>query len=189
MFEDDIQPQRQIQRVGSWLEQRRDYRLAALVALRKRENLPQPVDQSGTPLETRMDDFGNVTYHSPSGEQVTRVLFAGTGKEGKPGSFAIGSRKGEDRELADAHWGSPATEGISAQLLPKFEILDIAEDGRLLIDELHDLDRDATGMEAAQRVSHGSIEEQAPGFDLNGTSDEEVDQKLQEYLKREGKRG
>jgi hypothetical protein len=121
-----------------------------------------------------MDDYGNATYHSPSGEQVKKVLFAGTGKDGKPGSFATGTRKGEARELADASWNSPV----------EFEILETAEDGKKLVDELLDLNRDAGTFEIAERVSHGSVGEQAPGFELDGTSDEEVDARLQEYLKR-----
>lgn len=175
MFEDDIQPQRQVQRVGDFFDLRREYRLAALISLRKREGLPQPVDEQGNLLETRMDDFGNAVYYSPSGEQVKKVLFAGTGKDGKPGSFAIGTRKGEARELADASWNRSDAE---------FDILEVAEDGRSIHDELRDLDRDSKGMEIAERVNHGAEGEQAPGFELDGTSDEEVDAKLQEYLKR-----
>lgn len=173
--DDDFQLARSIQRVEDWFAQRKTFRLAALTALRKREGLPSPVDEQGNPLETRMDDFGNATYYSLSGEQVKKVLFSGTGKDGKPGSFAIGTRKGEARELADASWNRSDTE---------FEILEVAEDGRSLQDELRDLDRDSKGMEIAEKVSHGSVSEQAPGFELDGTSDEEVDAKLQEYLKR-----
>jgi hypothetical protein len=178
--DDDIHPQRSVQRVENFWEQRKAYRLAALIALRKREGLPSPVDEHNNPLETRMDDFGNAYYVSPDGTRVEKVLFANSGKDGKPGSFATGTRKGEARELADAHWNSSD---------PGFEILEVAEDGRTLANELNDLDRDSKGMEIAQQVSHGIQSEQAPGFDLAGTSDEEVDQKLQEYLKREGVRG
>jgi hypothetical protein len=122
-----------------------------------------------------MDDYGNAAYYNSAGEKVDRVLFAGTGKDGKPGSFAIGQRKGPSLDEATRNWSS----GYSA-----FEILEVAEDGRKLQDELNDLSRDAHGMEIAQRVSHGVQSEQAPGFDLAGTSDEEVDRRLQEYLKR-----
>ena len=64
MFEDNdtLQPQRQVQRVGDWFEQRKAYRLAALLALRKREGLPGPVDEQNNPLETRFDDLGNAHY-------------------------------------------------------------------------------------------------------------------------------
>ena len=180
MFEDNndpfgISPQRMVQRVGDWFEQRKAFRLAALIALRKREGLPQPVDERGDPLETRMDNLGNATYHDASGAKVDRVLFAGTGKDGKPGSFAVGARKGGARELADASWNRSDNE---------FEILEVAEDGRKLQDELEDLNRDAKTFHIAERVSHGAESEQAPGFELAGTSDEEVDRKLQEYLKR-----
>ena len=200
MFNDDelLHPQRSIQRVGDFFEQRKSYRLAALVALRKREGLPQPVDESGSSLETRMDDYGNATYHNAAGEKVDRVLFAGTGKDGKPGSFAVGQRKGEAREDAFKHWpkGSEVAEvpiedlpwhlqhAARRKALGEFEILEVAEDGRLLTEELNDLNRDARGMEIAQQVSYGTKSEQAPGFDLAGTSDEEVDARLQEYLKR-----
>lgn len=173
--DDDFQLARSIQRVEDWFAQRKTFRLAALTALRKREGLPSPVDEQGNPLETRMDDFGNATYYSPSGEQVKKVLFSGTGKDGKPGSFATGTRKGEVRELADASWNRSDTE---------FEILEIAEDGTKLTSEMLDLNRDAGTFEIAERVSHGKDSEQAPEFSIDGTSDEEVDAKLQEYLKR-----
>jgi hypothetical protein len=164
------------QRVGDWFEQRKAYRLAALVALRKREGLPFPVDADGNSLETRMDDQGHAYYVSPDGMRVERVLFAGAGKDGKPGSFAVGTRKGEARELADARWG--ATDGAG------FEILDIAGDGRRIEDELVDLHRDSATYERAERVNYGPAGEQAPDLVLDGTSDEEVDVKLQEFLKR-----
>lgn len=163
------------QRVGDFFEQRREYRQAALTALRKREGLPSPVDEHGAELETRFDDFGNAHYYNADGTRAERVLFAGTGKDGKPGGFAIGTRKGEARELADAHWNSPD---------PAFEILDVAEDGRKLSEELLDLHRDAATYERADKVSYGDAGEQAPGLVLDGTSDEEIDQKLQEFLKK-----
>ena len=125
-----------------------------------------------------MDDYGNATYHNAAGEKVDRVLFAGTGKDGKPGSFAVGQRRGDPLDEATQNWAS----GRSA-----FEILETSEDGKSIQDELNDLDRDARGMEIAQQVSYGVQGEQAPGFDLSGTSDEEVDARLQEYLRR-GKR-
>ena len=89
--------------------------------------------------------------------------------------WATGTRKGPSLDEATRNWAS----GCSA-----FEILEVAEDGRKLQDELNDLDRDSTAFEIASQVSHGVQSEQAPGFDLSGTSDEEVDARLQEYLKR-----
>ena len=176
MFEDSIfNPARAVQRVGDYFEQRKAFRLAALVALRKREGLPGPVDQDGSPLETRLDDSGNVAYYNLAGEKVSRVMFAGAGRKGKPGSFAVGTRKGAPLEDATRNWAS----GHSA-----FEVLDVAEDGRKLEDELRDLHRDAGAFEAAGRVSHGAEGEQAPDLVLDGVGDEEVDQRLQEYLKR-----
>jgi hypothetical protein len=176
MFEDSIfSPARAVQRVGDYFEQRKAFRLAALVALRKREGLPGPVDQDGSPLETRLDDSGNVAYYNLAGEKVSRVMFAGAGRKGKPGSFAVGTRKGAPLEDATRNWAS----GHSA-----FEVLDVAEDGRKLEDELRDLHRDAGAFEAAGRVSHGAEGEQAPDLVLDGVGDEEVDQRLQEYLKR-----
>ena len=173
-------PTNYFQRVGDWFEQRKTFRAAALKALRKREGLPSPVDEHGAELETRFDDFGNAHYYNADGTRAERVLFAGTGKYGKPGGFAIGTRKGEARELADAHWNSPD---------PAFEILDVAEDGRKLSEELLDLHRDAAGFErvhpeTAPRIDLGMQGEQAPGLVLDGISDEEIDQKLQEFLKR-----
>jgi glutaredoxin len=165
MFEDSIfNPARAVQRVGDYFEQRKAFRLAALVALRKREGLPGPVDQDGSPLETRLDDFGNAAYYNSAGEKVSRVMFAG-----------VGTRKGAPLEDATRNWVS----GRSV-----FEILDVAEDGRKLTDELVDLHRDAATYERAERVSHGAEGEQAPDLVLDGVGDEEVDQRLQEYLKR-----
>ena len=165
----------EFQRIGDWFEQRKQFRAAALTALRKREGLPQPVDQDGTELETRFDDDGNAHYFNPAGQQVNRVLFANAGKDGKPGAFAIGAKKQEPRELAEQNWHRTDNE---------FEILDVAEDGRKLMDELLDLNRDSATYAQAGRVSHGEAGEQAPGFEIVGTSDEEVDRRLQEYLKR-----
>jgi hypothetical protein len=165
-----------IQRVEDWFEERRQFRKAALLALRKRENLPSPVDADGNPLDTRFDDLGNAHYYNAAGEMVDHVLWAGAGRDGKPGAFATGKRKGEAREIADASWHRPDAE---------FEILEVSEDGRKLEDELRDLSRDAAGMELAERVRHeGDASEQAPGLELSGTTDGEVDEKLQQYLKR-----
>ena len=177
MFENDFSPQRQVQRVGDFFDLRKEYRLNALLSLRRREGLPSPVDAEGHPLETRMDDFGNATYHSADGKQVTRVLFAGSGRDGKPGAFAVGQRKGMDKAEADAQWGS--IDGVG-----EFQILDVAEDGRKLADEMLDLNRDAGAFGIAERISYGPAGEQAPGFEWFGTSDAEVDARLQEYLKR-----
>jgi hypothetical protein len=169
-------PANYFQRVGDFFEQRREYRAQALKALRKREGLPSPVDEHGAELETRFDDFGNAHYYNADGTRAERVLFAGTGKDGKPGGFAIGTRKGEARELADAHWNSSD---------PGFEILDVAEDGRKLSEELLDLHRDAATYERADKVSYGDAGEQAPGLVVrDGAGDDEVDEVLQEFLKK-----
>ena len=163
------------QRVGDWFEQRKEYRQAALKALRIREGLPRPVDQDGNDLETRFDDQGQAHYYNQSGKRVDHVLFAGSGKDGKPGSFAVGTRRQEPREIADTSWHSPD---------PGFEILEVAEDGRKLSDELKDLDRDSQNLEIYQRVSHGAAGEQAPDLELAGTSDDEIDETLQKFVKR-----
>lgn len=162
------------QRVENFFEQRKTFRAQALKNLRQREGLPQPVDENGAPLETRIDDLGRAYYVSPDGTRVDHVLFAGAGKDGKPGSFAVGTRKGEARELADAFWHSES----------EFQILEIAEDGRRLQDELKDLDRDSNTFELSEKVSHGDAGEQAPDLHLAGTSDEEIDETLQKFLKR-----
>ena len=177
MFDDKdfLSPQRQGQRVGDIFELRREYRQQALTALRRREGLPLPVDARGNPLETRLDDAGQAHYFNAMGEKVDRVLWAGTGKDGKPGGLAVGKRKGMNEAEADRHWGEDEA---------PFEILEVSEDGRKLADELVDLNRDSKTYERAERVSHGAESEQAPGFDLPGTSDEEVDAGLQDYLKR-----
>jgi hypothetical protein len=143
-------PFEMFQRFGDWFEQRAEYRKAALASLRRRENLPAP----------ELID-GKMQYLQPDGSYST---------------MAVGARKGQSRELADASWHRPDAE---------FEILEVSEDGRRLADELRDLSRDATRMQMAGRVSHGATGEQAPDLELANTSDEEADQKLQDYLKRE----
>ena len=182
-------PTNLFQRVGNFWEQRKEYRAAALVALRKREGLPFPVDSDGVELETRFDDRGEAHYYRPDGSEVDRVMWQGTGRNGKPGAMAIGQRqqpsatvideKGIRREVPTAAvsdaWNRPDTE---------FKILEVSEDGRRIEDELRDLARDAAGFEQAGRVSYGALSEQAPDLHLDGTSDEEVDARLQEYLKR-----
>ena len=82
MFEDNdiFNPTRQVQRQGDWFEQRKQYRAQALVALRKREGLPSPVDADGVFLETRFDDQGNAHYYDARGNVVEHVFFAGAGK-------------------------------------------------------------------------------------------------------------
>ena len=178
MFDPLISPQREVQRVGDFFEQQKAFRLAALISLRKREGLPSPVSVDGAPLETRMDDSGNTAYYDAAGKKVDHVLFAGAGRNGKPGGMAIGKRKGSSLAEADAAWGSPYS---------GFKILEVAEDGRKLADELADLNRDAASMAGAIEVSYGAASEQAPDLVLNGTSDEAVDAGLQEYLKRGNK--
>ena len=156
------------QRLGDWFEQRAEYRKQALASLRKREGLPTSMHLKGD-FYQRADGF----YRDPPGTQVWLDTTMYPNGNGGYIQWATGTRKGLSREEADKNWGRS-----------NFEILDIAEDGRKLTDELKDLDRDAQGMEIAQRVSHGAAGEQAPDLVLGGTSDDEIDQKLQEYLKR-----
>ena len=79
-------------------------------------------------------------------------------------------------EEAEKNW-SVGGEGL-------FDILEVSEDGKHIGNELLDLNRDAGTFEIAERVSHGPAGEQAPGLEMYGTSDEEADRALQEYLKR-----
>jgi len=150
------------QRLENFWEKRAEYRKQALISLRKRENLPT----------SEMVD-GKMQYRQPDGSYST---------------MAVGARKQEFETVIDEKGISRAvpTAAVSAAWGRDsgFEILEISEDGRKLEDELRDLDRDAQGMEIAERVSHGPTGEQAPEFELSGTSDEEVDRRLQEYLKR-----
>jgi hypothetical protein len=158
------------QRIGSFFEQRAEFRKQALASLRKREGLPTSEHLRGA-FYQRVDGF----YREPPGREV--FLDTTLYPNGKGGftQWAKGTRKGASREEASQNWGRSS-----------FEILEVAEDGRKrkLADELRDLDRDATAMEMAERISHGEVGEQAPDLVLDGTSDEEIDQKLQEYIKR-----
>ena len=191
MFEDNdiFNPTRQVQRQGDWFEQRKQYRAQALVALRKREGLPSPVDADGVFLETRFDDQGNAHYYDARGNVVEHVLFAGAGKDGKPGGFAIGKRKGVSHKEADRNWNRTPAEELPLHLRQgereeQFQILEVSEDGKKIEDEIRDLNRDSAAYERSERVSHGPASQQAPGFILDGLSDEAVDASLQEYLKR-----
>ena len=181
-------PTNLFQRVGDFFEQRKQFRAAALTALRKREGLPEPIDEHGVPLETRFDDVGNATYHNAAGEKVDRVLFAGGRIDGKPGAFATGTRKQESEFVFDefgvGHAVPTAAVSDAWGRESEFKILEVSEDGKPLSNELRDLNRDAGTFEIAERVSHGPAGEQAPGLEMYGTSDEEADRALQEYLKR-----
>lgn len=157
------------QRLGDFWEKREEYRKQALALLRKREGLPASEHLRGA-FYQRADGF----YREPPGKEVFLDTTMYSNGQGGFVQWAQGTRKGEAREDASQYWGRSAS----------FEILDIAEDGRRLEDELADLSRDASGMEMAERVSHGAAGEQAPELLLDGTSDEEIDQKLQEFLKR-----
>jgi len=191
MFEDNdiFNPTRQVQRQGDWFEQRKQYRAQALVALRKREGLPSPVDADGVFLETRFDDQGNAHYYDARGNVVEHVLFAGAGKDGKPGGFAIGKRKGVSNEEADRNWNRTPAEELPLHLRQgereeQFQILEVSEDGKKIEDEIRDLNRDSAAYERSERVSHGPASQQAPDLFLYGISDEDVDASLQDYLKR-----
>jgi hypothetical protein len=165
----------EVEQVTDWYGQRKQFRAAALTALRKREGLPSPVDVNGVALETRFDDQGKAHYYDASGNKVDKVMFAGAGKDGKPGGFAIGKRKGAGIDEAEKNWNKTDT---------AFQILEVSEDGKKLSDELNDLDRDSRNFQLSEKVSHGSQSEQAPDLALSNLSDEEVESKLQEYLKR-----
>jgi len=150
------------QRMENWWEQRAEYRKQALVSLRRREGIPTPelVD-------------GKMQYRQPDGTYST---------------MAIGTRKQEFETVIDEK-GIPRTvptaEVAAAWDCPGgFEILDVAEDGRKIEAELVDLHRDAATYERAEKVSYGAAGEQAPDLYLDGLSDEEIDQKLQEYLRK-----
>ena len=156
------------QRVGDFFEKREEYRKQALASLRRREGLPTSEHLRGA-FYQRADGF----YREPPGKEVFLDMTLYPNGNGGFTQWATGTRKGASREEASRHWGGSS-----------FEILDVAEDGRLLADEMLDLNRDAGTYEIAERVSHGPAGEQAPGLELAGTSDEEVDARLQEYLKR-----
>lgn len=150
------------QRMENWWEQRAEYRKQALINLRKREGLPTP---------EMIDD--KMQYRQPDGSYST---------------MATGTRRQESETVIDEK-GIPRTvptAGVAAawDRGGGFEILEVSEDGRKLSDELRDLARDAEGMEVASRVDHGAAGEQAPDLVLNGTSDDEIDEVLQKFLKR-----
>ena len=150
------------QRYGNFWELREEYRADALKNLRKREGLPTP----------EMID-GKMQYRQADGTYST---------------MAVGTRKQESETVIDEK-GIPRTvptSGVAAAWgqNPDFEILEVAEDGRKLSDELKDLDRDSSTFQQSERVSHGDAGEQAPGFELVNTSDEEIDETLQKFLKR-----
>jgi hypothetical protein len=158
-----------LQQIEDWWDQRAEFRKQALQNLRKREGLPTSERLVGS-FYQRADGF----YREPPGKEVFLDTTMYPNGNGGYTQWAKGTRKGLSREEADKNWGRSGG----------FEILEVAEDGRKLSDELRDLDRDATLVEEASRVSHGAESEQAPELVLTDTSDEEVDRGLQEYLKR-----
>jgi hypothetical protein len=150
------------QRLGDWFEQRAEFRKQALASLRRREGLPTPelVD-------------GKMQYRQADGTYSTMAV--GTRKQA---SETVIDEKGIPRTVptiaVDTAWNRGGG----------FEILDVAEDGTQLTSELADLQRDAAAYERGAQVSHGEVGEMAPGLVLDGTEDEEIDRKLQEFLKR-----
>jgi len=161
-------PTEQFQRYGSFWELREEYRKNALASLRKREGLPTSEHLKGA-FYQRSDGF----YREPPGREVSLDTTMYPNGNGGFVTQATGTRKGLSREEAEKNWGRSS-----------FKILEVSEDGRKLTDELNNLNRDLSTFQQAERVSYGPASEQAPGFSLNGTSDEEVDTGLQEYLKR-----
>ena len=161
-------PFEQFQRIGSYHELREEYRKQALASLRRREGLLTSERLTGA-FYQRADGF----YREPPGKEVFLDTTMYPNGNGGFISQAKGTRKGEDRVEAEKNWGRTSP----------FYIPEVAEDGTLLVDELRDLNRDAARLAMAERVSHGAAGEQAPGFELDGLSDEEVDAKLHEYLR------
>jgi hypothetical protein len=164
-----MMPTNLFQRFGDWWEQREEYRKQALAALRRREGLPVSTHLRGV-FYQRADGF----YPEPPGREIFLDTTLYPNGQGGYTQWATGKRKGMDRKEADQHWGRAG----------RFEILEVAEDGRKLTDELRDLSRDAAGMELAEKVSHGPASEQAPDLELDGTGDEEVESKLKAFWNR-----
>jgi len=187
MFDEDsifnFNPHRVVQRVGNFWEKREEYRKAALAALRRREGLPTSECCLGA-FYQRADGF----YREPPGREVFLDTTMYPNGNGGFTHWATGTRKQESEVVIDekgvqrtvptadvaAAWGRDTG----------FEILEVSEDGKKLEDELRDLSRDSANLQQAERVSHGRESEQAPEFQLADLSDEEVDARLQEYLKR-----
>jgi hypothetical protein len=170
MFDDIFNPHQAVQRVGDFFELREEFRKRALASLRLREGLPTSEHLRGA-FYQRVDGF----YREPPGKEVFLDTTLYPNGNGGFTAQAVGTRKGEDLADATRNWGSSHS---------AFEILSVAEDGRKLTDELADLGRDAGRFHQAGRVSHGTESEQAPGLELAGLGDEEVDARLQDYLKR-----
>lgn len=151
------------QRMENWWEQRAEFRKQSLASLRRREGLS--------------------TLEMIDGKMQYRQL------DGTYSTVAVGIRKQESETVIDEK-GIPRTiptAEVSAAWDRDggFEILEVAEDGRKLSDELRDLDRDAAGMEIAAQVSHGDRGEQAPELRIENTNDDqEIDEVLQKFLKR-----
>ena len=159
------------QRLGNFWEKREEYRKQALAALRKREGLPTSEHLRGA-FYQRGDGF----YCEPPGKEVFLDTTMYPNGNGGYAQWAKGTRKGMPKEEASRYWGR----GGDA-----FEILEVAEDGRKLEDELRDLDRDAATVEQAGRVSHGAEGEQAPGLVIDADAgDDQIDEVLQKFLKK-----
>jgi hypothetical protein len=171
VFDDDLfQPQRSVQRVGDFWGLREEFRKQALASLRRREGLPTSERLVGA-FYQRADGF----YREPPGKEVSLDTTMYSNGNGGFSNWAMGTRKGLSREEAEDNWGR----------INQFEVLEVAEDGRRIESELFDLVRDVEAFEKAEKVSHGAQSEQAPDLALSNLSDEEVNRKLQEYLKKE----
>jgi hypothetical protein len=168
-------PIEQFQRYGDFWELRAEYRKQALKNLRKREGLPTSERLVGA-FYQRADGF----YREPPGKEVFLDTTMYPNGNGGFTQWAKGTRKGLSREEAEKNWGRNS----------EFEILEVAEDGRKLEDEIRDLDRDAAGFDRTHptdspRVDLGQAGEQAPGLVVrDGAGDDEIDEVLQKFLKR-----
>jgi hypothetical protein len=179
-------PFEMFQRFGDWFEQRAEYRKQALASLRKREGLPASKRLVGAFYQRKDRAF----YPEPPGREVFLDTAMYPNGRGGYSQFAKGKQEqpsiwvpAERGKGLGAYIPTHEVEALWGQE-SGFEIPEVAEDGRLLANELRDLDRDAAGMELGGRVSHGRESEPVPDLVLADTSDEEVDARLQDYLKR-----
>jgi len=165
-----------VQRVDAadFIGLRQEYRARALINLRRREGLSCPIDEDGHPVTFRYDSGGRCHYYTSDGVEVMNAFFPG--EDGKSHSMATGTRKLPDASTMDEFWGSSNA---------PFEMLDVAEDGAPLSQEVHDLARDAKLVHNAEHVSFGGKEVPYPDFNVFDPNDEAgVDHAVQEYIKR-----
>lgn len=140
---------------GEFHELRQEFRKLSLDALRKREGIEPPIYIDGRWMYRDAD--------------------------GNPTPWATGKVKQPSLREMDAFWDG-LSEGVF--LANNFKVLEVANDGVPLSNEVRDLERDANKFFIAERVSHGEESSANPDFSLDSLDDDTVDAALQTFIRK-----